>query len=251
MTFSQSLTYRNLETLYHDTIAKNPEGWTAYSNLGVYVESQGRHDEAYEYFKKSVELNPDDEKMQSNMGHVLLKLGERDGFTPESLEEAMGYFRRALELDPGSAAARRGLGFALVHAKRPNEAIEQFSRTLKLRPNDPDSWTGRAAVLGAAGQYAESEKSFRRALEIDPNYVEAIRGMSMLCMQQGRTAEAIQFLERTVASRPNHVEAHFELGNLYALRRDFRKPRISTPRPSACGPNSPRPGSGWVPRTAI
>ena len=104
MTFSQSLTYRNLETLYHDTIAKNPEGWTAYSNLGVYVESQGRHEEAREYFKKALELNPDDEKMQSNMGHVLLKIGERDGFTPESLEEAMGYFRRALELDPGSAA---------------------------------------------------------------------------------------------------------------------------------------------------
>ncbi|MES1213575.1 MAG: tetratricopeptide repeat protein [Singulisphaera sp.] len=222
LSFSQARTYRDLETLYHDTIAKNPSGWMAYSNLAVYVESLGRHDEAYENFKKAVELNPDDEKMQANMGHILLKIGERDGFTPELLDETMHYFQRALELDPKSVSARRGLGFALVHAKRPNEAIEQFSRTLTLRPNDADSWTGRAAVYGAAGRFAEAEKGFRRALEIDPNYIEALRGMALLCMQQGRTAEAAQFLEKAIAQRPNYAEAHMELGNLYAQRKNFQ-----------------------------
>ncbi|HEY4311042.1 MAG TPA: tetratricopeptide repeat protein [Pirellulales bacterium] len=222
LSFSQARTYRDLETLYHDTIAKNPSGWTAYSNLAVYVEALGRHDEAYENFKKAVELNPDDEKMQANMGHILLKLGERDGFTPELLEEMMGHFRRALEIDPNSVSARRGLGFALVHANRPNEAIEQFSRTLKLRPNDPDSWTGRAAVLGAAGQSAEAERSFRRALELDPNYVEALRGLAILCMQQKRTAEAIQYLEKVVQLRPKHPDAQYELANQYALRKNFQ-----------------------------
>jgi tetratricopeptide (TPR) repeat protein len=223
LTFSQSLTYRDLETLYHHTIAKNPEGWTAYSNLGVYVESLGRHDEAYENFKKAVELNPDNENNQNNMGHVLLKLAERDGFTPQRLEEMMGYFRRALALNPSSIAARRGLGFALVRANRPNEAIEQFSRTLTLRPNDPESWSAHAVLLATAGQANAAEQSFRRALELNPNYVDALRGLAMLCMQQKRTGEAIQYLERAVRIKPNYAEAQFELGDQYGIRKEFQK----------------------------
>ncbi|HVU89006.1 MAG TPA: tetratricopeptide repeat protein [Pirellulales bacterium] len=243
LTFSQTFVYRDLETLYVDTISKNPEGWVAYSNLGVYAEASSDHDKAYENFKKAVELNPNDEKMQSNMGHVLLKLAERDGFTPERIDEMMGYFRRALEIDPSSISARRGMGFALVHANRANEAIEQFARTITLRPNDADSWSGRGVVLAAAGQAEESEKSFRRALEINPNYVEALRGMAMLCMQQRRTVEAISFLERAVAIKPDYPEAEFELANQYAMRREFKKAQQHYAKSVAKRPNFVE---GWV-----
>ena len=237
MTFSQSLTYRNLETLYHDTIAKNPEGWTAYSNLGVYVESQGRHEEAREYFKKALELNPDDEKMQSNMGHVLLKIGERDGFTPESLEEAMGYFRRALELDPGSAAARRGLGFALVHAQRPSEAIEQFSRTLKLRPNDPDSWTGRArdsrrrrSVRRGRKELSPRTRDRSELRRSDPRLVDPVHAAGT----HGR-GDSIPGKSRGLAAPITRMP----ISSLAIFMRSegaLPKPRFSTPKPCRLRP---------------
>jgi len=222
LSFSQSLVYRDLETLYHDTIAKNPQGWMAYGNLGVYVESLGRHDEAFGYFQKAMELNPQDANMQTNMGHILLKLGERDGFKPGQLDEAMEHFNKALALDPNCISARRGLGFALYHGKRYSEAIEQFARTLKLRPDDPDSLSGSGAVLGAAGRHKEAEECFRRALAIDPNYYEALRGLALICMQQGRTAEAAQYLNETIRLRPAYAEAHFDLANIYAQRRNFQ-----------------------------
>ena len=221
LAFSQTFIYRDLETLYGDTIAKNPTGWTAYSNLGVHVETQGRHDEAAKLFAKAVQLRPDDATMVSNMGHIRMKLGERDGFQPGELDQIMDIFNRALELEPTHVPARRGLGFALLHAQRHTEAIEQFRRTLTIRANDADSLCGLGAVLGSSGRKDEAEECFRRALRVNPACPDAFRGLSILRAGQNRMPEAIHFLQETVRVQPSYVDAHMDLGNLFAEQRNF------------------------------
>jgi len=223
LTFTQALFYQNLETLYHHTIARNPNGWTAYSNLGVYVESLGRHDEAYELFRKTLELRPNDATMLSNMGHIRLKLGERDGFKPGDLDEIKQIFLEALELEPEHVPARRGLGFALFHQKRYNESIEQFALTLQNKPNDPDSLVGLGAVMAADGKTDRAEECFRRALVLNPGCSDAYRGLALLRVSQGRTSEAIHFLEETVRVLPIYSDAHFDLANLLADQRNFAR----------------------------
>ena len=58
LTFEQGRIYRDEETLWRDTVAKNPESWLAHNNLGgIY----GRRDEpelASHHFRRVVELVP-------------------------------------------------------------------------------------------------------------------------------------------------------------------------------------------------
>jgi protein O-mannosyl-transferase len=71
LTWQQIAAYRNLETLWRDTLAKNPRCWLAHNNLGVVLEQQGKLDEAEAQFRTALELKPDfAEALNSLGGHL-------------------------------------------------------------------------------------------------------------------------------------------------------------------------------------
>ncbi len=51
--------------------------------------------------------------------------------------EAIRAWERALALDPNSAAARAGLGIALIYRRQPQEALQNIDQALRLSPRDP------------------------------------------------------------------------------------------------------------------
>src|SRR5205823_4592479 len=48
LTWKQGQIYRDLETLWQDTLNKNPNSWLAHSNLGTMYSAQGRLEEAFQ-----------------------------------------------------------------------------------------------------------------------------------------------------------------------------------------------------------
>src|SRR5205085_6964066 len=53
-TYRQSTTYRNIETLWRTTIARNPNCWMAYNNLGIALFEKGDVDQAIPAYEKSI-----------------------------------------------------------------------------------------------------------------------------------------------------------------------------------------------------
>jgi hypothetical protein len=93
LTWKQSSIYRNEETLWFDTIAKNPGSWMAYNNLGLYYFRQGEWGLALPRFRQSVTINPDNAEAHYNLALVLQGIG-RDA-------EAESHFDTASRLRPG------------------------------------------------------------------------------------------------------------------------------------------------------
>ncbi len=151
LSLRQELVYGGLEALYLDTMAKNPSGWAAYSNLGVFYENQGRHDDAYPFFRKATELNPGDVTVQSNMGPYSPEAGDRDGLQAGQLETAFGHFRKALEIDPRCVPRAARTGRHPHSDESPCRGARAVRARARLSPQRPAQSLRKGSLLGALG----------------------------------------------------------------------------------------------------
>jgi tetratricopeptide (TPR) repeat protein len=110
LTWQQVHVYADLETLWRDTLRKNPHAWMAHNNLAIVLQGQGRLDEAIAHFQKALKIKPDHANAHSNLGAALGSRGR--------LDEAIAHFRQALLIDPQHADARRNLTKALAAKER-------------------------------------------------------------------------------------------------------------------------------------
>jgi tetratricopeptide (TPR) repeat protein len=96
LTWRQCHIYQNLDTLWSDTLEKNPRSWLAHTNLGRIRAQQGKLDEAERHYLTAISINPDEEDLRYNFANLLAREGR--------LDEAIAQYHRALELAPEKAA---------------------------------------------------------------------------------------------------------------------------------------------------
>lgn len=143
LTFSQAHAYRDLETLYRDTIAKNADAWNAYLNLANLLSSQGRNPEALPLAREAARLAPGVADAHNTLGGVLfLTAGSSPPDAPARLAEATLAFERALALDPGHVDALYNGAVALAAVGRHDEAARFYARILERDPAAADARAG-------------------------------------------------------------------------------------------------------------
>ena len=70
--------YESEETLWTDTLVKNPNCWVGHNNLGLVFSQKGQVDEALEHFQKALEIYANYAEAHSNLGMLFWK---RDRWT--------------------------------------------------------------------------------------------------------------------------------------------------------------------------
>jgi tetratricopeptide (TPR) repeat protein len=127
LTWSQCFVYDDYETLYRDTLAKNPDAWLAHNNLGVLLELAGRTDEALDEYARAADLAPYDADPAINLAKLLIDRGRP--------ADAIPHHRAAIALDPNDPAPHFQLGRALEATNNSTAAIPEYRQALRLRPN--------------------------------------------------------------------------------------------------------------------
>ena len=100
LTFRQSATYRNSETLYRATLARNPQSWMAHNNLGVDLLARGKTREAIAEYLAALRIKPDDAAAHNNLGNALAR-------NSAHLPQAIAEFQTALRIEPNMAQAHK------------------------------------------------------------------------------------------------------------------------------------------------
>ncbi|HWY41314.1 MAG TPA: tetratricopeptide repeat protein [Chthoniobacterales bacterium] len=160
LTFRQSATYRDLETLWRSTIARDPGSWMAYNNLGVVEFDKGNIDDAISKYERSLELHPDYPEALYNLGSALLQKGRT--------EEAIELCEKALELQPGDVDAHVVLGNALMVKQDVDGAISHYRAALSLRPEDTNAHHNLGVALQQQGKGEEAAREFEKAGNSSP-----------------------------------------------------------------------------------
>jgi Flp pilus assembly protein TadD len=158
LTWVEQGKYENQETLWRDTIRKNPRAAIALNNLGSILAERGRHDEAVEYYSRALAVSPEDEEALINLGLALQEMGR--------LDEAIAQYGRALALNPRQAQAYNSLGIALVMQNNVRDGVTAFAQAIRVRPDFADAWSNLERVL-------RREESFDEAMELGAAYERA------------------------------------------------------------------------------
>jgi len=196
--------YESQETLWTDTVAKNPTSWTGNEILGDTFSQEGRTDEAIAHFQKTLELNPGYVEAHNNLGIALNQKGRSD--------EAIEQFTAALKLDPDYAQAHYNLGNVLFRQGRSDDAIVHFQKALEINPDYPGADNNLGIALAGKGQLDEAIDLYTKALKLDPNYAEAQFDLGDILARRGRIDEALPHLRKAVELNPGYAEGHDDLG---------------------------------------
>jgi tetratricopeptide (TPR) repeat protein len=248
LTWRQSGLYRNVGTLYSDTLAKNPACWMAHNNLGMALTESGRPAEAIPYLREAVRLKPDYADAHNNLGNALAKV-------PGGSAESVSEFEAALRIEPGMAEANGNLGSALVNipgrvsegishlrtalqgnADKPEfadlhvtlgnaletvpgglpEAVSEFEAALRAKPGAANARIGLGDALAGSGRLQEAAAQFGLVLQAHPDNADAHINLGNVLTQLGRGPEAIVHYREAIRLKPDRAAAHVDLGR--ALR---------------------------------
>lgn len=224
----QAVAFGDEETLWRDSLEKNPGAWGALVNLAQVREAKGdsegavhyyrealriepnrpelRYDLAGEYeshgqtdlaigeYEKALALRPNYADAHANLGRLLANLGR--------LDDAIFHDREALRFDPDHVFARNNLGLALVAKGRPDLAIGQYEKVLQFVPNYSTSENNLAVALVTLGKTDLAIEHLRRVVEVDPEYADAHFNLGYLLQSRGQMDEASQHFQKAISLNP-------------------------------------------------
>jgi len=247
LSWRQSGMYTDIETLWRTTIARNPDAFLAYNNLGnmlvlqgktaeaiaqfqraieikpdyaeahynlaIVLDRQGKPGEAIDHYQKALEINPDFVAAHNNLGMVLLNQGR--------LEEASEQYHLALDKDPTFAEAHSNLGFLLAKEGRTAEAIAEYRKAIELNPKRAEFYNNLGNLLATSGRNAEAIEQFRKALEVEQKNAKVRLNLANVLTSQGQWDEAIEQYQQALNQMPDSIHAHYQLGILLQGRGRF------------------------------
>src|ERR1700722_340476 len=208
--------YANQETLWTDTLVKNPRSWLARNTLGLIYFQQGQLNKAAAQFQKVVEIYPNFADAHCDLGSALFQMGQRD--------EGVAQFQKALEINPYLAVAHSNLGNALLQKGQLAEAVTQLQKALEINPNLADAHSNLGNALLQEGQLDKAIVQFRQALEIDPSSSATHYSLSSALFQTGQFEATIAELQEVLGLKPDFSPAQDNLARVQALIRQREGP---------------------------
>lgn len=173
-TWNRTFVYRDADTLYRDTIARNPAAWMAYQNLGTELAARNRFAEAVEAYEGALRIRPGYVEAKRNLVLAHMKLGDAAAELPERAAQAIVHYEAVLRIEPNHFRARYNAGTLLMDMpERHADAVTHLESAVKIQPDSPEA----RANLGV-----------------------------LLADVPGRSQEAIEHLEFAITKRPDLVQ---------------------------------------------
>jgi len=212
-------TFRSTIGLWEDTVAHQPDNYTARYNLATMLTAAGRPDEALPHFRHAVTLPPASPRHRAMHAKAPFNLGrslQERGDTAAAVEQ----YRLAIALDPCLAAAHYNLAQALDDAGDADGAIAGYEATLAVTPTFVDAHTNVAILLAARGDVQAATVHFQAAVALAPS-MQTRANLASIYDLCGREAEALAMVEAALHEpRPDGAD------DLAESLRAFRAARL-------------------------
>jgi tetratricopeptide (TPR) repeat protein len=158
LSFRQEFIYKDGETLWRDTIAKNPDSWMAHANLGHVLHAEHRDVEGWQEDQLALALAP-------NLAEPHFTVAIGDGVHGD-LDSAIRECRAAIAIDPDYAPAYANLAKALLSQNKVSEALDAANRAVKVAPDYALGHFELARALEQIGNLPQAAQEYQAAARL-------------------------------------------------------------------------------------
>jgi Flp pilus assembly protein TadD len=243
LTWVRAGVFESQETVWRDTLAKNPGSWLAHASLGEYYAGRGEAGRALAEAEAVTRMRPGDAKMRDRLAMYLAAVGRRAEARQEherairldpsdatlrynyaqnlaswgETAAAETRYREAMELDPSMPMVRNNLGQILADRGEAAEARELFRAEIALDPDGTSARVNLANLMLRAGDVSAAERVLGELLEVDPDNAKGLNTLAIVLARRGDWAGAEMRLRRAIAVDPGLAESHNTLGGVLAM----------------------------------
>jgi tetratricopeptide (TPR) repeat protein len=157
-------------------LALNPENIRIQATLilrkGTIYEDLGLEDQAIQYYKEAMELDPKFAWPHNNLGNVFDDQGKH--------EKAEFEYKKAIELDPKDADPHNGLGNVYETQGKQEEAESEYKKSIELDPKDAYPHNGLGCLYSGQGKLKAAKEKYEKALQLEPDFALAKENLEKL-----------------------------------------------------------------------
>ncbi|MCP3982203.1 MAG: tetratricopeptide repeat protein [bacterium] len=206
--------------LLNEAVRRNPQSLAAHTTLVGLYGVRKQFDLAEKHYEAARTIDPQNSKLQYNLGLVRLSQGRR--------EEASEAFLRTIELDASDANPHVQLGLIDTQSGRFDDAMTHYRRALAIQPQDRQANWLLGYVLVERGEHAEALEHLALARGLsDPVTPLVLESMARAYRGLGNVAAARAALEEAlkIAGTLNDATLGQRLSTaLRELERSAREP---------------------------
>jgi len=211
LSWQQGYIYADTETLWRDTLMKNPDSWMAHNNLSNHLNHEQKYEEALEHAKRAYEIHTTNDRAYNNAAIASEGLGLNN--------QALDYYWLSLQINPANSRIYDSVGLLLEKAGKVDAAIDYWRKGLVVKPDDAWVMLDLARALENRGELTEAEKLYRQAEAIDPNssilhYQFGLRALrsGVAGADRAQLEDARKRFEKAIQLAPHVPEAYSQLG---------------------------------------
>ena len=253
---------------YDQALARGLDGLSERLQRALAHAHLGQAEAALGEMKRAEELAPDEPRVLTGLGEVLLVLGrvgealvaldegiERGPnaaaysnratcllrlYGEERLDDALRDVERALQLDPRLTHGYRTRATIRRIRGEFEAALGDLDRALALRPNVPSLLVDRGSVRAELERYDAALADVERALELDPTLATGLLVRGQIAASQGRYAEAHADFDRAGTLQADWGALELARGEAYERQGQLEKARAALRRALDLGLSSRR-----------
>ncbi|XP_041352058.1 protein O-mannosyl-transferase TMTC3-like [Gigantopelta aegis] len=215
-TIVRNIDWKSEYSLFRAALKVNQRNAKLFNNVGHALEKENRYQDALEYFKKAVSVQPDDIGAHQNVGRTYKTLN--------MTAEAVKAYQSALDLFPpiipGKSYTTRiapshlnvYLNLASLIGKDPNrleEADDLLKTAISMRSDYIQGYINRGDILVKLGRMEEAKQVYRQGLQIEPDNADIHYNLGVVCLEMKNPAEARIHLEEALKYDPDHFQSLF------------------------------------------
>jgi tetratricopeptide (TPR) repeat protein len=166
---------------YREVVARAPDDWESWNNLGNSLRSAGESKESIEPLRRAAELAADAAPVRFNLARALMEAGDWS-----EAEQVLLQMAEDFPDDPNPMRELHGLYRQSGHDEQAREAIAE---AVRRAPDDVALLLGQASHLSYMVNALAAESIYRRVLELDSDNALAYLGIAICADLMNRTDE--------------------------------------------------------------